>query len=247
MLATAVIAVLTFITLAVSIILFPTVRIGKIKIGAYWIVAVCGAAALLIANLTPIDHIWRELNGDTAVNPVKILVLFFSMTLLSVFLDEVGFFRYLAKKAAASAGRDQRRLFILLYILTTALTVFTSNDIIILTLTPFICFFCKHTNIDPVPYLVSEFAVANTWSMLLIIGNPTNIYLATSANIGFAEYTKVMFLPTVAAGAVEFILIYLLFRKKLKTELQPEKDGFAIKSRSELTTGLAHLSLCLIF
>ena len=247
MLATAVIAVLTFIILALSIVLFPSVRIGKIKIGAYWIVAVCGATALLIANLTPVDHIWRELNGISAVNPIKILVLFFSMTFLSVFLDEVGFFRYLAKKAAASAGKNQTRLFILLYILTAVLTVFTSNDIIILTLTPFICFFCKHTNIDPVPYLVSEFAVANTWSMLLIIGNPTNIYLASSAGIGFAEYTKVMALPTLAAGAVEFILIYLLFRKKLKAELQPEEDGFAIKSRSELTTGLAHLSICLLF
>ena len=245
MLATAVIAVLTFITLALSIIFFPSVRIGKIKIGAYWIVALAGASALLIANLTPADHIWRELNGNSAVNPIKILILFFSMTFLSVFLDEVGFFRYLAKKAARSAGRDQRRLFILLYILTATLTVFTSNDIIILTLTPFICFFCKHTNIDPVPYLVSEFAVANTWSMLLIIGNPTNIYLATSANIGFAEYTKVMLLPTVAAGAVEFVIIYLLFRKKLKTELQPEEDRFAIRSRSELTTGLIHLAVCL--
>ena len=73
----------------------------------------------------------------------------------------------------------------------------------ILTLTPFICFFCKNTRIDPVPFLVSEFAAANTWSMMLIISNPTNIYLGTSAGIGFAEYSKIMALPTLCAGLSE--------------------------------------------
>lgn len=247
MLITAVIAVITFIILALSILFFPSLKIGKIKLGTYWIVALIGAAAILCTGLTPISHIIDELSSHTAVNPIKILILFFSMTVLSVFLDEVGFFRYLAKKAAKTAGKDQFRLFITLYILTAVLTVFTSNDIIILTLTPFICFFCKHTNIDPLPYLVSEFAVANTWSMMLIIGNPTNIYLASSANIGFAEYIKVMALPTVAAGAVEFLLIALIFHKKLKEPLQPEDDGFEIKSKAELIIGLTHLTVCLLF
>lgn len=55
------------------------------------------------------------------------------------------------------------------------LTIFTSNDIVILTFTPFICYFSKNAKINPIPYLVAEFA-ATTYSMMLIIGNPTNIY-----------------------------------------------------------------------
>ncbi len=247
MLTTAIIAVITFLLLTLSILFFPSVKIGKIKLDTYWCVALLGALVLLFTGLTPASHIWNELNSHTAINPIKILVLFFSMTFLSVFLDEVGFFRYLAKTAARSAGKNQIKLFIILYILTSVLTVFTSNDIIILTLTPFICFFCKHTNVDPVPYLVGEFAAANTWSMMLMIGNPTNIYLATSAGIGFTEYLKVMLLPTLAAGLVEFLLIILLFYKKLKKELQPEEDDFCIKSRPELVTGLLHLFVCLVF
>ena len=49
---------------------------------------------LLTGNVT-----WKEfyqgLTADTAMNPLKILVLFFSMTFLSVVLDEVGLFRVL--------------------------------------------------------------------------------------------------------------------------------------------------------
>ena len=76
--------------------------------------------------------------------------------------------------------------------LVSVLTVFTSNDIIVLTFTPFICHFAKSARIDPLPYLVSEFVAANTWSMALIIGNPTNIYLMSGTGISFLSYTAKM-------------------------------------------------------
>lgn len=94
------------------------------------------------------------------------------------------------KRNTKKAGASQKKLFFLLYIVTSVLTVFTSNDVIILTFTPFICYFAKNCEIDPVPYIVTEFVAANTWSMLFIIGNPTNIYLATTYGVGFAEYLK---------------------------------------------------------
>ena len=247
MIATTIVSILTFLTLTLSILFFPSVKIGRRKLGSYWVIALLGAAILLCLGQTPLSVIWAGLTQDTEVNPLKILVLFFSMTFLSVFLDEAGFFRLLANRATRAAGTDQRRLFILLYLLTALLTVFTSNDIIILTLTPFICFFCKNAKISPLPYLVSEFAVANTWSMMLVIGNPTNIYLATSAGIGFLDYIKVMALPTVAAGVVEFLLLLLLFRKQLGERMEPESDDFKIESKADLAVGVAHLAVCLVF
>lgn len=99
------------------------------------------------------------------------------------------------------------------------LTVFTSNDIIILTFTPFIIFFCKRANINPIPFLVSEFIAANTWSLFLIIGNPTNIYLGQSFGISFFEYVKVMALPTFFVGTVSFIILFLLFYRQLKVKM----------------------------
>lgn len=247
MILTAILAILTFLALTGAILFFPSFRWKNVKIGTYWVVASLGALSVIAFGLVPVREIWRALTGDSAINPLKILVLFFSMTFLSVLLDEVGLFRYLAKKAAKAAGGSQLLLFVALYCLLSILTVFTSNDIMILTLTPFICFFCKNTKIDPVPFLVSEFAAANTWSMALIIGNPTNIYLATYAGIGFAEYAKVMALPTLCAGLSELVLILFLFRKPLKQTMEPCRDDFSIERKPDLVIGVLHLLVCLVF
>lgn len=169
------------------------------------------------------------------------------MTILSIYLDEIGLFKFLAVVATRKAKNNQFVLFIILYVLTSILTVFTSNDIVILTLTPFICFFAKHAKINPLPYLIAEFAAANTWSMMLIIGNPTNIYLATSANIDFIGYLRVMFLPTLFAGITEFGIIYLLFRKHLKKSMEISEDEQHIESKVDLIVGVSILFICLVF
>ena len=54
---------------------------------------------------------------------------------------------------------------------------------------------------------------------MFIIGNPTNIYLATSAGINFVSYVQVMGIPTLLMGITEVLIIFLLFNKKLKIEM----------------------------
>ena len=168
------------------------------------------------------------------------------MTALSVYLDEVGFFGYLAAAALRRAGGRQTVLFFALYLLVSVLTVFTSNDVIILTFTPFICYFAKNAGIKPLPYLIAEFVAANTWSMALIIGNPTNIYLAGSAGISFAEYTRVMILPTLLAGVVSLLVLLLIFRRALSEPIEPVPAKAVLRRRAPLLIGLVHLSLCTV-
>lgn len=247
MIPTIVISVITFVLITLSILFFPTIRLGKIKLSTYWIIALLGAVILLSFSFAPINEVFNQLVNNNSVNPLKIIVLFFSMTILSIFLDEVGLFSYLANIASKKAKNNQYLLFTILYFLTSILTIFTSNDIVILTFTPFICFFCKNSKINPIPYLVAEFAAANTWSMIFIIGNPTNIYLATSFNITFFDYFKVMALPTLVAGIIEFALLFLIFNKKLKDPLEMVHEDIHIKNKPALIIGLIHLITCLIF
>lgn len=246
MFTTIIIAILTCLTLILSVLFFPRIKLKKIELNTYWIVCLIGTLLLIIFGSISLKEIYDSLTVNSSINPLKILILFFSMTLLSVFLDEVGFFKYLATKAAYISKSNQIVLFIMLYFLTSILTIFTSNDIVILTFTPFICYFCKNAKIDPTPYLVSEFAAANTWSMMLIIGNPTNIYLATSMNIGFIDYLKVMVLPTLVAGIVEIIIIYLLLRNKLKPPLKINIEEAKPNDKLLLSIGLSHLLVCLV-
>lgn len=247
MVATLIISIITFILVTISIIFFPKIRIGKIKLDTYWMITLLSAIILISFSLSPIKEVFKQLTSNSAINPLKILVLFFSMTILSIYLDEIGLFHFLAVKATKIAKNNQLVLFFTFYLLTSILTIFTSNDIVILTLTPFICFFAKNTKINPLPYLIAEFAAANTWSMMFIIGNPTNIYLATSAGIGFIDYFKVMWLPTIFAGLTELLIVFLLFRKQLKTPIEVRDEDYKIESKLDLIIGVSILFICLVF
>lgn len=246
MLVSICIAVFTFIAMIICVLFAKPFKIGKIKLDAYWLVALLGAVAMLIFNQVDFSAVISELLSDTAINPVKILILFISMTVLSVFLDELGFFRYLATVTLNRAHASQKKLFLYLYLIVSVLTVFTSNDVIILSFTPFICYFAKNAEINPVPYLSAEFIAANTWSMALVIGNPTNIYLATAMGIDFIEYITVMLLPTVASGLVAFAVLVLIFNKQLNVPLHESHVIEPIKDKTLFLVGVSHLSVCTI-
>lgn len=242
--------VITCVMLIVCVLVKPSVRIGKHNVSLYVLPPLIGALLLVAFGCISLPEVFSGLTKDSEVNPIKILVLFFSMTLISVILDEAGFFVWLASAVMKRAGHSKIKIFVILYLTVSVLTVFTSNDIIVLTFTPFLCFFCKNANIDPMPFLFCEFVAANTWSMALIIGNPTNIYLCSSAGADFMGYIKVMALPTLAAGIISFGMLLLVFKRALfeKTvSLCAEQSEPATLSDKPTTVlALTFLSLCVI-
>ena len=247
MYSVCIIAGLVCVVLVLTVLTNPSINIGKYHIRIfYWTAPVLGSIALLLFRLLPLPVMWEGLTSSGSINPLKILTLFISMTTLSIYLDEVGFFSYIAGISLKFAKTSQLRLFCVLFLLVSVLTVFTSNDIIILTFTPFICYFSKKAEIDPMPYLFGEFVAANTWSMMLIIGNPTNIYLATANGIGFGTYTAHMLLPTLFAGVAAFLLLLMIFRKPLSQPISLKEEKPAIRDKGLVIIGLLHLILCTV-
>ncbi len=237
---------LTCLIMMIAIVWKPQAVIGGIHFDTYPFIALFGCLALLLTGSLPLSRFIEGLTADSAVNPIKILILFLAMTFLSVYLDEAGFFHYLAGITLKRAGSDQRKLLRSLFFTVSFLTIFTSNDIVVLTFTPFIAYFAKAAQINPTPYLVAEFVAANTFSMIFIIGNPTNIYLATGAGIGFMEYCKVMVIPTVFAGLAVYLVISVLFRKMLKKEISTTVESEPIRHWPTVVLGLVHLGVCTV-
>ena len=233
--------------LLIGIVLWkPSVVIKGHSISIYWMVVLAGVLFLMaMGYLTP-ERAFSGLTAHTGMNPIQILILFLSMTILSIYLDEVGMFRYLAAIALLRAKSSQKQLFLYLYIMVSVLTVFTSNDIIILTFTPFICYFAKNAKINPIPYLFGEFVAANTWSMMFLIGNPTNVYLSACAGIDFLQYFRIMWFPTLLAGVVAYGLLYVIFRKELTKPLHSEILTVSITDFRFLLLGIFHLAVCTV-
>jgi arsenical pump membrane protein len=229
--------------------LFIRLGIRKIKIDTYFLGALLGPILIVIFGILNSSQILGGLEGAGGLNPFGILVLFLSMVFMSIFLDITGFFEYCARIALKYASGDGRRLYFSVYFVVSILTIFTSNDIIILTFTPFIYYFSKNAGIDPKPYLIAEFFAANTWSMMLYIGNPTNIVLAAAFHIRFDEYFRWMLLPSLVAGLLNMMLLYLIFRKSINHPLKhmiPINPREAITDKTSTILGLVILGTCIV-
>ena len=240
------IAAITCAATIASVLFFPRVRIGRVSLDLYPFIALLGAVVTVATGCISPAALWNALTASSSINPIKILLLFLSMTILSVFLDEVGFFRYLANKALRLAGKSQTRMFAVVYLTVSVLTIFASNDVIVLTFTPFLCYFAKNAHIDPKPYLIAEFVAANTMSMTLVIGNPTNIYVATAFGISFIDYFLVMALPTLGAAAVAYGVLYLLFHRSLHAPVLATPEETHLEDKPSLILGLTLLILATI-
>ena len=106
----------------ICIIKFPKIKIKKFSIDTFWIVPLISAIIILAFGLLKFETAIEGLTSNSSINPIKILVLFFSMTFLSIVLDELGFFEVLANIALKHVKQSQFALFMILYVLTSPYT-----------------------------------------------------------------------------------------------------------------------------
>lgn len=240
------ISLIIIVSFIASILFFPSLVIRKHTIKVYSLIPCVGAVIMVMFGQLEFSEVVRAFTENTSVNPLKILILFLSMTIFSLVLEQTGFFEYISVKALEKSGNNQFATFTLFYVVISVLTVFTSNDIIILTFTPFICHFCKSAKVSPTPYLIMEFIAANTWSLLLIIGNPTNIYICGAFGIDFVKYLTVMALPTLCAVIASYFTMFGIFYKRLKKKMEKCDEQGKITDKPIMIISLVHLLVCIL-
>jgi arsenical pump membrane protein len=214
---------------------------------AFWIPSVLGVLFLWMTTLLPSRIIWIGIAGDQFIQPYAILIFFMTQAYLCINLDATGIFAWIAKKLAIRAKNSGFRAFLFYYIMSSVLTVLTSNDIVVLTLTPILVHFTNLTGLDVLPFLLAEFFSLNLWSAALLTGNPTNIIVADAFDLSFAEFFRWMFLPTVLSGIVLFLVVYALFRKKVNVSFRLDHmDEQQYLDKSGAIFGFVVLIACLI-
>jgi len=209
-----------------------------------------GVIILLISGEMSFREMWNGgVVGDDKIKPYAIIIIFNALAYICVSLDATGCLTYISLKVAKAAGSSRKRLFVYFFLLSAALTAVTSNDIVIMTLTPVVLQCAKFTGTAPWAYLFAEFIAANTTSFALVIGNPTNIIVADAFNINFAEFSKIMVVPALFTTALEGLVLYWLFSRDLEgtfvpPDLHPEEmllDPLGSKVHGVI------LGICVIF
>ncbi|MBT3814336.1 arsenic transporter [Candidatus Woesearchaeota archaeon] len=209
--------ILVFFATVFTIIKEP--KIKRIKID-YGIAPLLAILVLLLIGLLNFSMILEALQGINNLVPWQIILIFFTAAYVCISLDTTGFFEYLSFRVLKFSKNNGYKLFFYLILFTACLTIFTSNDVVTLTMTPLILYLSKHSKINPLPYLIAVFFASNTWSMILYIGSPTNIIVAQALNLSFFEYSKLMFIPTIVAGVITSLLVFFVFRKQIERKIR---------------------------
>ena len=228
------------------------IKCKKISFGleTFFIFPLIGAIVVLAAGFLEIIEAGKSLWSFAGLNPIGILILFFSMVYISKFLDTTGFFEFVAVYSLSKSGGSSIKLFVIIYFVVSILTVFTSNDVVILTFTPFIHYFAKTAGINPTPFLFAQFFAANTWSMIFIISNPTNVVLGTAFQQTFGDFAKVMTPASVAGGLSNCGVLFLIFMENIKHKFSLKEDlgdpWLRVRSKVDMGVSLAFTIVCII-
>ncbi|KAI9178701.1 hypothetical protein H9P43_005363 [Blastocladiella emersonii ATCC 22665] len=115
------------------------------------------------------------------LHPWAVLVLLASLSYVCVALDITGALEAVAVRVLARAGDDGRKVLLAVWLLTSAMTVATNNDVVILTLTPVLAHAAAHSGVDPARTRglhLTQFYAANAISAVWYLSNPTNLVVA---------------------------------------------------------------------
>ncbi|KDQ62115.1 hypothetical protein JAAARDRAFT_54131 [Jaapia argillacea MUCL 33604] len=164
--------------------------------------------------------------GTDGVKPYNILILFFSLAYMAITLDITGILQAAAFWVSNRGGSNGWKLYFYFYLMLTMLSVLLGNDPVILSGTAFLVYYTKVAGLEPIPWLISEFAAANTASMVLFVGNPTNVVICEGFSVNNAAFTAYTILPFIACNVVCFIALAAQFhdRKHLPRKLQVTTD-----------------------
>jgi arsenical pump membrane protein len=179
--------------------------------------------------------------------PFSTIVLFLSVAFISLSLEVSGFFRFLSVKILERTEGSGKELFFAVFWTSAVLALFTSNDILILTLTPFLLEFLDLTDLPAVPFLIAEFFAANIFSIVLVIGNETNIIVSSAHSIGFLEQPAHTLLPGLGGGIAAFLVLYRIFSSEINKSFSAEDLPEVSLNRWELLSSGLLLSTILSF
>ena len=180
--------------------------------------AVAGAALLVGLKLLPASLAWCGV-----VRGIDVYLFLTGMMLLAELARLEGLFDWLAARAAKRARGSATRLFALVFVVGTMVTVFLSNDATAVVLTPAVAAVAKATKArDPLPYLFICAFIANAASFVLPISNPANLVIYGSHMPPLLEWLPRYALPSALSILATYAMLRWTQRARLSQEVSSE-------------------------
>lgn len=215
-------------------------------LGVGWSAALGAILALAAGavSLHDIPTVWAIVWNATAT--------FIAVIIISLLLDEAGFFEWAALHVARWANGSGYRLFAFCILLGAAVSALFANDGAALILTPIVMSMLLALRFSPAATLAFVMAagfIADTASLPLVVSNLVNIVSADYFGLGFAEYASVMVPVNLASVAATLLVLFLFFRRDIPRQyaLDALKEPMAaIHDRATFIVGWWTLLMLLV-
>ena len=215
-------------------------------LGVGWSASLGAVLALLtgVVSLGDIPVVWHIVWNATAT--------FIAIIVISLLLDEAGFFEWAALHVARWGGGNGRSLFAFIILLGAAVSALFANDGAALILTPIVIAMLMALRFSPAATLAFVMAagfIADTASLPLVVSNLVNIVSADYFGISFGEYAAIMAPVNIVSILATLIMLLWFFRREIPQhyDLAQIKDPReAIRDRATFIAGWWVLGLLLI-
>ena len=163
-----------------------------------------------VIHIDDIPVVWNIVWNATAA--------FIAVIIISLLLDESGFFEWAALHVSRWGNGRGRLLFTWIILLGAAVAALFANDGAALILTPIVIAMLLALGFSQATTLAFVMAagfIADTASLPLIVSNLVNIVSADFFGLGFTQYASVMVPVNLAAIAAPLVMLHLFFRRDI--------------------------------
>jgi arsenical pump membrane protein len=191
---------------------------------AVW--ACLGAALMVVGGFLPLTQA-----GAAVVKGTDVYLFLTGMMLLAELARREGVFDWLASLAVAAAKGSRARLFLLVYLVGTAVTVFLSNDATAVVLTPAVYAAVQKARTKALPYLLICAFIANAASFVLPISNPANLIVYGKTLPPLIPWLRTFLLPSICSVFATYAVLRFVVRKDIEGKLEQDSEPASLSKQ----------------
>lgn len=189
-------------------------------LGVGWSASLGAVLALIfgVVQFSDIPLVWSIIWNATGT--------FVALIIISLLLDEAGFFAWAALHVARWGRGSGKRLFAYMVLLGALVSALFANDGAALILTPIVVAMLLALRFSPaatLAFVMGAGFIADTASLPLVVSNLVNIVSADYFNIGFNEYAAVMLPVNLVSVTATLCMLLWFFRRDIPATYDPEQ------------------------